>query len=72
VVLRRVPLPAEVDPWQAPIFEAFWQGRLIPGARIETLPFMEAVRQKRTAQTKVGAAPKGVAAWAGTVWCYRR
>lgn len=37
-----------------PIFEAFWQGRLIPGARIDTLPFMEAVRQKRTAQTKVG------------------
>lgn len=37
---------------QAPIFEAFWQGRLIPGARIDTLPFIEAVRQKRTAQTK--------------------
>lgn len=41
--------------WQmAPIFEAFWQGRLIPGARIDTLPFVEAVRQKRTAQAKVG------------------
>ena len=40
--------------WQlAPIFEAFWQGRLIPGARIDTLPFVEAVRQKRTAQAKV-------------------
>lgn len=41
--------------WQSvPIFEAFWQGRLIPGARIDTLPFLEAVRQKRTAQAKVG------------------
>lgn len=41
--------------WQtAPVFEAFWQGRLIPGARIDTLPFLEAVRQKRTAQGKVG------------------
>ena len=39
--------------WQTfPIFEAFWQGRLIPGARIDTLPFIEAVRQKRTAQAK--------------------
>ena len=44
------------DAWQtAPIFEAFWQGRLIPGARIDTLPFVEAVRQKRTAQGKVGS-----------------
>lgn len=43
------------DAWQTtPIFEAFWQGRLIPGARIDTLPFVEAVRQKRTAQAKVG------------------
>lgn len=41
--------------WQsAPIFEAFWQGRLIPGARIDTLPFVESVRQKRNAQAKVG------------------
>ncbi|KAL4443930.1 hypothetical protein ABPG75_011667 [Micractinium tetrahymenae] len=39
--------------WQAaPIFEAFWQGRLIPGARIDTLPFVEAVRSKRNAQAK--------------------
>ncbi len=53
MTLPGVQLLAEVDPWQAPIFKAFWQGRLIPGARIETLPFMEAVRQKRTAQTKV-------------------
>ena len=36
---------AEVPLWQrsrAPLFEAFWQGRLIPGARIESLPFIEA------------------------------
>jgi len=26
---------------RAPLFEAFWQGRLIPGARIESLPFIE-------------------------------
>ena len=35
----------EVPLWQrsrAPLFEAFWQGRLIPGARIESLPFIEA------------------------------
>lgn len=38
--------------WRAPIFEAFWQGRLIPGARIESLPFIEAVRQKRNAAGK--------------------
>jgi hypothetical protein len=39
--------------WQvAPIFEAFWQGRLIPGARIDTLPFIESVRSKRSAQAK--------------------
>lgn len=29
-----------------------FQGRLIPGASIDTLPFIEAVRQKRTAQAK--------------------
>ena len=23
------------------MFEAFWQGRLIPGARIDSLPFIE-------------------------------
>ncbi len=23
------------------MFEAFWQGRLIPGARIDSLPFVE-------------------------------
>jgi hypothetical protein len=31
--------------WQrsrAPLFSAFWQGRLIPGARVESLPFIEA------------------------------
>jgi structural maintenance of chromosomes flexible hinge domain-containing protein 1 len=42
----------EVAAWRAPIFEAFWQGRLIPGARIESLPFIETVRQKRSAQVK--------------------
>lgn len=26
---------------KAPIFEAFWQGRLIPGSRIDSLPFIE-------------------------------
>lgn len=25
----------------SPMFEAFWQGRLIPGARIDSLPFIE-------------------------------
>jgi hypothetical protein len=48
-------LSDEEDPGpalQAPIFEAFWQGRLIPGARIDTLPFIESIRQKRTAQAK--------------------
>lgn len=39
-------------PLAAPLFEAFWQGRLIPGARVDTLPFIEAVRQKRSAQAK--------------------
>ncbi len=28
-------------PTPAPIFETFWQGRLIPGARIDTVPFIE-------------------------------
>ena len=27
---------------RAPLLSAFWQGRLIPGARIESLPFIEA------------------------------
>lgn len=34
----------DIPLWQrskAPLFEAFWQGRLIPGARIESLPFIE-------------------------------
>lgn len=43
----------DVVNWRTPIFEAFWQGRLIPGARIDSLPFIESVRQKRNAQTKV-------------------
>jgi hypothetical protein len=33
----------------APIFEAFWQGRLIPGACVDTVPVLEAVRARRTA-----------------------
>lgn len=50
--------------WQThPIFEAFWQGRLIPGARIDTLPFIESVRQKRTAQAKVRASGAGSMRW---------
>ncbi|KAL0055144.1 hypothetical protein WJX82_007626 [Trebouxia sp. C0006] len=35
-----------------PMFEAFWQGRLIPGARIDSLPFVQAVRTKRSAASK--------------------
>lgn len=35
-----------------PVFHAFWQGRLIPGARVDSLPFIEAVRSKRGAQGK--------------------
>ena len=31
-------------PTACPIFETFWQGRLIPGARIDTLPFIEVCR----------------------------
>lgn len=38
--------------WHAPLFKAFWQGRLIPSAHVDTLPFVEAIRQKRTAATK--------------------
>jgi hypothetical protein len=36
----------------APVFETFWQGRLIPGACVDTLPFIEAIRSKRTAAQK--------------------
>jgi structural maintenance of chromosomes flexible hinge domain-containing protein 1 len=38
--------------WRTPTFEAFWQGRLIPGARIDSLPFIESVRQKRNAHAR--------------------
>ena len=38
--------------WRDPSFQAFWQGRLIPGASVDTLAFMEAVRQKRSAAAK--------------------
>lgn len=34
-----------------PMFEAFWQGRLIPGARIDSLPFVE-VRQSCNFRTR--------------------
>ena len=27
------------------MFEAFWQGRLIPGARIDSLPFVEVIHR---------------------------
>lgn len=35
-----------------PTFEAFWQGRLIPGACVDTLPFIRNVRMKRNAATR--------------------
>lgn len=35
-----------------PTFETFWQGRLIPGACVDTLPFIRAVRCKRSAAGK--------------------
>ncbi|KAK9800826.1 hypothetical protein WJX73_002958 [Symbiochloris irregularis] len=41
--------------WQrsrAPLLECFWQGRLIPGSRVESLPFIEAVRLKRRSGVK--------------------
>ena len=38
--------------WRAPLFKAFWQGRLIPSAHVDTLPFVEAIRQRRTAAGK--------------------
>ena len=31
---------------RGPCLEAFWQGRLIPGARVESLPFVDAVRAR--------------------------
>lgn len=46
-----------------PIFEVFWQGRLIPGAKVDTLPFLEALRTKRNAAAKV--------AWGLWVWARR-
>jgi hypothetical protein len=36
------------------IFETFWQGRLIPGGAVDSLPFLDAVRSKRNA---AGGAP---------------
>lgn len=43
---------ADTMQFKDPIFEAFWQGRLIPGARIDTVPFIEEVRRKRNAKMK--------------------
>lgn len=37
---------------EAEIEILLWQGRLIPGARIETLPFVEAIRAKRSAAAR--------------------
>ena len=34
------------------LFELFWQGRLIPGTRVDSLPFIEAVRTNRTAKDR--------------------
>ncbi|GBF97420.1 hypothetical protein Rsub_09586 [Raphidocelis subcapitata] len=36
----------------SPLFEAFWQGRLIPGACVQSLPFIDAVRAKRSAAAR--------------------
>ncbi|KXZ46758.1 hypothetical protein GPECTOR_41g723 [Gonium pectorale] len=33
-------------PGTVPIFETFWQGRLIPGSGVASLPFIDAVRSK--------------------------
>lgn len=56
--------------WQSvPIFEAFWQGRLIPGARIDTLPFLEAVRSKRNAQAKASLLTLAEGSWPAGCSC---
>jgi hypothetical protein len=34
------------------VLATFWQGRLIPATRIESLPFVEATRTKRTAAAR--------------------
>jgi hypothetical protein len=48
------PVPAGMAALLAacPTFETFWQGRLIPGACVDTLPFIRAVRCKRSAAAK--------------------
>lgn len=38
------------------IFETFWQGRLIPGGAVDSLPFLDAVRAKRNAAGGAAAA----------------
>eukprot|EP00873_Tetraselmis_striata_P016358 jgi/Tetstr1/436622/TSEL_025418.t1 len=35
-----------------PVLSTFWQGRLIPATRIESLPFIEATRAKRSAAAR--------------------
>jgi hypothetical protein len=35
-----------------PTFEAFWQGRLIPGACVDSLPFIRSVQARRNAAAK--------------------
>ncbi len=49
-----------------PMFEAFWQGRLIPGARIDSLPFVE-VRLLCAHHPPMHAAPS-TARWHYTVF----
>ncbi len=39
-------------PQKSSIFSAFWQGRLIPSAQVDSLPFLDAIHQKRTAASK--------------------
>lgn len=39
-------------PHRSSIFSAFWQGRLIPSAQVESLPFLDDIRRKRTAASK--------------------
>jgi structural maintenance of chromosomes flexible hinge domain-containing protein 1 len=39
-------------PNRSSIFSAFWQGRLIPSAQVDSLSFLDAIRQKRTAASK--------------------
>ena len=40
---------APSEPQRGPIFELFWQGRLIPGAHLDSLPFIDETRMGRSA-----------------------